>query len=68
MFGIAADGHPYLDFSLYCVFSQAVGVTNLSTNEAQRWAVMEKTHVIQRKGRTCILWALQRNISHPVLS
>lgn len=27
------------------MFSQAGGVTDLSANEAQCWAVMEKTHV-----------------------
>lgn len=35
----------HLDFSLYCVFSKAGGVTDPLVNEARRSSVMEKTHV-----------------------
>lgn len=41
----------YLDFPLYCVFSQAGGVTDLLANEAQCLTVMEKTHVGPTGGR-----------------
>lgn len=52
MFGRAARWEdPYLDFPLYCVFSQAAGVADLPANEAQYLALMAKAHVGPTGGR-----------------
>lgn len=42
---------PNLDFCLYCVFSHTAGVADLSANEAQHLALMDKTHGGRTGGR-----------------